>query len=752
MIFRFTLNSETGPYILARDPIGWDKAEILFKRSPKYHGIFYEKNIDLTFYCGAGKEYIDNVVETLGIDTTVTIKIEISCSGSYVADAPDYSIDYSDDYGSQGRGAPVYEDLYLGKLDLKTWSTENNKSTVNIIQEGIADTVINRADTVIDITKLETLDGTALTAFDYAPYDFTFHSKDIVLQSSLQTDTDISISDSVPAAGSSGRIMFPVVLPIYTAELDTIHEYENFYTLGNSDPTLDPLAEYLFNPTFAGVHYITYDLRGTFTERPDNGLARSYNISFYKRQGNTRTFLFGWGNVSYGAGAGDQSYSYNLQGSFTANLIVGEQISFYVEIVNYLANGGENSNIIATHQMEAGSYFRVKSVTTTNPTEGKVFAVFETGARIAQSISNQTDAFRSDYFGRVNAQPYAIDQDGCGSHETLTNGGLIRNFPIHDTVVNGLTVPGRPLRISLNQYFDSLNAIHSLGMGIEKADDVFYIRIETKDYFYQDVLLFQLINVPDLKISVAPEYYYSKVNIGYEKWQIEQTNGLDEFNSGRQYDTGLKTIDNTLEAKSSLIASGYMIEITRRKQYPDSFTEDDEHDNDNFIVCTTNDLLEAEKDENFDSVDNILSPETSYNLRISPGRNMLRWSPVINAGLLKYEGREIKLTNGEGNFKMESKFSSDACPGRWNNNLFSEGQNIQWDDSDNSDSTPIWEPLIATFKYPLTRAQARLLQNNPYGYIEISERSTVFTKWYILEARYTPVGGMTEFKLLKKWQ
>jgi hypothetical protein len=194
------------------------------------------------------------------------------------------------------------------------------------------------------------------------------------------------------------------------------------------------------------------------------------------------------------------------------------------------------------------------------------------------------------------------------------------------------------------------------------------------------------------------------------------------------------------------------LETARRKQFIDSSTEDFDFDNDNFVICLNqSDNTIAEKNENFSAVGNLISPETSYNLRISPARNFVRWSNVVNGGLLKYEGREIKFTSGKGNFKMESDFISDSCPGRWNNVLFSEGQNIQWDDANNSDNNPIWIPKIVSFDYPLTRTQATTLMNNPHGVIEISSTSENYVKYYILEVRYRPVGGLTEFKLLKKW-
>jgi hypothetical protein len=148
----------------------------------------------------------------------------------------------------------------------------------------------------------------------------------------------------------------------------------------------------------------------------------------------------------------------------------------------------------------------------------------------------------------------------------------------------------------------------------------------------------------------------------------------------------------------------YSLELTRRKGVS---TYDSDYDKDNFIVCTgrgvdgsgdPNELNVAEKDENFDSITNVLSPETAYNLRISPGRNALRHVKTISGSIQKFTSRPIRFTYGEGNYTMVSNMKSyEVCDGNYNNQEFSEGQDIIWDDP-NVDATPIWIPEYIDFE------------------------------------------------------
>jgi hypothetical protein len=750
MRFRFTLTNETlGAHILTKDPIGWDKAEILFKRSPKYHGVFYEKSIDLEFYCGAGKEFIDEVFDAQGIDAVINIKIEIACSGNGESDSLDYSIDYSDDYGSEatGLGSITFEELYLGKLDLKTTRTLNGKSAINIIQEGVTQTVLNRMDTVIDVTRTDTLDGTALAAL--TPYDLTLHSKLVRLKSMMEIDG--SEGYTFDQLSNNYYITISLEMPFENVVFDEFAELVMPVApyVHGLEPSADPVDVYWTNDDVEKDISISYNFAGTVIENLFAQVTPG-NYEFYlviaKADLNdlvgTYTEIY---SHNYGSFVRNTGYTHNFSDVGTAVVTIEAGYSVWAVIqlrnVEAVIIGSDVLNALQVNFTSCSISFIWDS--TTDSTTSKSFLLPDVFNKVFSSIADQENAFVSDYF-----------DGGCGSKRAITNGGLIRNFPIVDvTETDGTVIAGRPVKISANELFDSFNAIDNIGMGIEKDGEEFRVRVDRKDYFYNDTVLFQLSNVPNIEEIEGVEYYFNRAEVGYSKWETQSTNGIDEFNTERQYDLGLKCIDNPLTAISKIIASGYIIETTRRKQFIDSSTEDFDFDNDNFVICLNqSDNTIAEKAENFSSVLNLISPETSYNLRISPARNFLRWSNVVNGGLLKYEGREIKLTSAKGNFKMESDFISDDCPGNWNNELFSEGQNIQWDDANNSDNTPIWSPDIVSFDYPLTRTQAATLMANPHGVIEISNTSENYVKYFILEARYRPIGGLTEFKLLKKWE
>jgi hypothetical protein len=131
-------------------------------------------------------------------------------------------------------------------------------------------------------------------------------------------------------------------------------------------------------------------------------------------------------------------------------------------------------------------------------------------------------------------------------------------------------------------------------------------------------------------------------------------------------------------------------------------------------------------------------------------RNIIRHSNIINAGLTKYPSREIKFTSGEGNYKMISEFDSDNCPGNWDNDEISEGENFQWDDASNTDQDPIWLPEIIEFQYPLTLTQFKTIEANPKGVFNVSDSDTDHIKAFILELKYKP-GDVSEFKLLRAY-
>lgn len=751
MRFRVTLNNPTlGSLILTKEPKGLAEIYPTIKRGEN-HGLTNEIDVKLEFYCnGAGKEFIDQVRDEQGIDAEVTITIEAFCGCDAGEEAPDYSIDYSDDYGSfiGGTCDEDFAPFYDGLLDLKTWSTDDIFTKVNINPAGILQTVKNRLDTKVDLFATETIEGTAITPYTFAPYDLNLHSRKIFGQGQWIVDPDNSFTYNTLNA-------HVVPLEVSLEEIDTMMTPASFdlgapcYVNGLPNSRTITLtgrivisvqqSSEINNPS--GI--ATYNYSGGFNivlRILDESLAAIYSENLHTEAG----FLSGDAHI----------FDFNV----STTLIV--PAGNYIEIIynntyeaTLVEEGGSVTSRVQNYIYFDTTEVSISGLSVTAATTAKAFAIFEAGAQISRVITNQLDSFRSNYFGRTDSEPFSYDENGCGSFRAITNGFMIRGFPT--TGDNARTI-----RMSMNDFFKGFNPIDNLGLAIEKDGDDYYIVIEPKEYFYDSSNIMMVINhVRGLKRSEAPEYYYSRVNVGYEKWETEFTNGLQEQNSKRQYDTGIKAVNNDMNLISPLVSAGYRLEIARRKQYAQFFTEDSEYDEENFIVCLNRsvdgsgiptDLDTAEKDENFDTVNNVISPETAYNLRLSPARNLLRHSNIINAGLLKSTGREIKFMSGEGNYKMESELSSDTCSGRWNNNLFGEGQNIQHDDADNTDNSPIWIPEILEFGYPVTFSQYQSFVANPNGVFEISETDTDHIKGYILDFKYKP-GDVSEFKLLRAY-
>lgn len=749
MRYRFTLNNATkGAFILPTDPKGWDNMQRTLERGLEFHGFTYSQTTDLTFFCGAGKEYLDDVYQTQGFDAIVTIIIERAC-GCIVdqTESNDYSIDYSDDYGSEFGGACEFEESFTGVVDYAPYFTTPRETSVKIIQTNDFQKVRNRIDTKIDLSSTTSIDGDALTPIANFPYDVEFHSKIIKTESELELTemTEESINDTlnityceIPftrVADEIGVLQNPYspylvvgtspasVQEIFLNLSDSQVTFEVFinidfvFSIKNSEALITPTGNYDVKLTF--VHNgddITSCTSGEFLQIINTPIGTSYTNLHFSFSG-TRTVVLD---------ANKKGFLYfRLEEAGTAGLR-----TFYTKIETITQN-----EISLTQQSEfLGS-------------DVKSYKIHEVGAAISQRILGRDDCFRSNIFGRTDSAPNTYGSNGCGAFNILTNGKLIRGFPVADA----------PVRLSLNDFYRGLNPIYNLGMGLEKISGNYYITIDSIEHFYDDTVLFQLSNVPDIKTSIAPDYIYNNINIGYENWQTEFKNGIDEFNSKRQYSTGIKLFDNVKDLISQFVASGYAIELTRRKQYIDTPTTDTQYDDNIFIVAVARSLGlmdDTEIDENYDSITNTINPDSSYNLRLSPARSLLRHLKSIAGTLTKYPGRFIKFTFGEGNYKMVSDqtngSANNTCDDYYNSASLAENDDIQWD-SANADVTPLWIPEYLEFTYPITDTQFNLLRDNPYKCIEISDGTSDYIKGYLIRIDNNALNGLTQFKLLRAY-
>lgn len=656
MIYRFTLSHTSGSVVLTRDPGGWKDIVSVIKRDADYHGLFYEfESRKLDFYCDNGKEFIETIYESEGVDAEIGLLIEFSCDGT------------------------TYTTYFQGRLNMKTLRkaglSEREYLSIGVDDAGEVKKALNRFDTVIDLSATESLDGIAILPPTAA--NITLHSKAIRKEANSIPfeETTSSVTSGEHFTQGDNVYMFPPMYP-ETSELEggnTITDNFIVCNTGYGTCTSHAIQEFLEDIGSVDVEFnLSFTIRLKQTDPPNGTQIQVDGFAVYLACGpdisNPETL------VSSAPGLVNLNpYDISFFVSGTRNYSVSAGDKLFVLFV--LDTGGPtfpqfDIDILS----DTSTYINIVGLSTSAETTAKSYYVHEALNQISEAITSESDPFKSNYFGRAGLG-YA--SDGCGAYTAITNGFQIRGFPIIE----------RPVRISMKDMFESLNAIHNLGIGYENNKIV----MEPKEYFYENTLLLTLNNVPDIEMSIPQRLYYSTFEFNYEKWQSEELNGLDEFNTRRQYSTGIKAIQTALRVNSKLIGSGYALEFTRRKQYSDSFTEDYKFDNDNFIICLNSAMNAAEKNENFPYINNLISPETAYNLRISPARNALRWSNVLKSAILK-AGSNLKFTYGEGNYNLVTA-QGDSC------NDYTAVEIIGVEEVTNGDFSDLTGGVVVGWKY-----------------------------------------------------
>jgi len=245
----------------------------------------------------------------------------------------------------------------------------------------------------------------------------------------------------------------------------------------------------------------------------------------------------------------------------------------------------------------------------------------------------------------------------------------------------------------------------------------------------------------------------SVIKVGYPNWQVETVNGLNEFNSTKDFRTSLSTINNTVEATSEFVAGGIPIEITRQQSFALTGSADTKFDNNTFIICVERSGYDyiVEKD-NITSPANIFSPETAYNWRIRPFYNLMRWFKSVAQSYVNLGNTTSKLffTSATGNYEAEGRLTTpDACD--LENKVLAENDDLTKDDYVATGGTPIYLPETLSFTYPLSIADYVAIKANPYGYLDVQCGNGNFEKAFIKSIEYSPVKGDAQFTLIKKW-
>lgn len=738
MTWRFFINGTE----LSNEPIGWTDVTFNISRDERWHGIFFEAATSTLQFYGSDAEILRSLKNTHGLAATATIEIQAVC------------------------GQEI--DVLTGSLDFGTYiETCSQPCTVQIAVEkaGCTMTLRNRYDQKVDLSSNRAFDKQTILQ-DYAGLNFEMEIPAQELDARVEGYVS-SEGDTISIEPTCDENRFIWVRPNYLDErFNSINSGflsspQNQYQIG-FEGTFGIITPQLLNEDNQSCFQVPFDYEIRFKGRfsvdqatiptSDNAsikaqvrISSADELSPYCDNDNifdVSCFLHSetifTSSTSAPTDYVDEEFDITFTGSI-ASIPEGSRLSAWV----YFPLGFSCENPL-TVTFDPETYFLIRTNKSCPPTNSDVSLIHETGSRIVEAITDGCMRMRSTYYGRTDSEPFAASEDGCGSLRVLTSGLRLRNAenPTHF--------------MSLQDFFNGLRGIDNIGIGIEPdpaVDTREVVRIEPVEYFYQDVELLRLPGIPNGKFILDPKFGYSLIKIGYTKWEVERVNGLDEFNSNKEFRTSLSTIDNTLDALSPFVAGGYPIEVTRQQSFADSGGADTTFDNENFIICVERNAYGYQVEQgNIIDASNFYSPDTAYNWRIRPFYNLMRWWRSIAQSYVNLVNTASQLffSAGTGNLLATGELPLyDPC--KLEDNEKSESEDLNRTDFA-VENLPIYKPERLTFEnYPLSLRDYNTIKSNPYGYISVQCGTGEYIKAYILSINYRPSRGDADFNLILKW-
>lgn len=705
------------------------------KRDEAYHGVFFEASVGTLEFSGLAAEYIMGKEDAEGIQANIIFRAEIRCDEN-----------------------ALFEELISGKLNMSKLDRECGKNCsvkVPIEQSNCTMLFRNRFDQKVDLDSLTAFDKiTALEAYQYAGFTIAVPAKalevgavgsvvpegdTVVINDYVQggvvfvrasygnkTNESIRTTQLEPSVQIAALTAFEtgVVSPIVLLEEDIDCFDGLFHYEGRLVGALQ----------FASVQH----LRILIVKGTPSDIAQPMPTEIIPGEEKLGMEVLQSFPFNFGDGV---EYATTYDVSFTGDTALenGQGLWIYFVLLKPLSD--DAADFIS---FDPETFITITASMLCPQTEGTtVYMINEALSRTVEAVSDGCLKVKSDLYGRADSRPYASEEDGCGSLRIINSGLQLRN------------AIDAKIFISPKDCFEGLNPIDNIGFGIEPDParpgfDV--LRVEDVRYFYRDEEVLQLPFAPSVKITIIESEHYANIKVGYQKWEVQAVNGLDEVNANREFRTSLTSVTNTLTIQSKFVGGSYAAELTRQQSYATTGAADTTYDNETFIFCVSRLLYGFEIEQGvLINAANIFSPSTLFNWRIRPFYNLMRWFKTIAAGYANVGDTEKKLffTAGAANYTASGEQSDDFC--KLETGAKAENHDLGRDDFLDDEYLPIWRPKAITLKYPLSVGEYKLLKSKPYGYISVQCGTGEWLQGYIISVQYSPTKGEADFTLKMRW-
>jgi len=573
---------------------------------------------------------------------------------------------------------------FIGKIDFKTYKITELSVDVQVKDSTFTDLVLDRMATDVNMLGLTSIDGTAISAPDS---EFL-----IIPEIKINQVGSWEGIDYTTIHNGSHYIFVDIINSEYTEARKVDQSGELFF--------VDAQEEYV-------DANLSLKIQGVLTgSTPNAEFIYNYHISKWVLGVET---IIHTGAVNF---IGSDPIQIDIDNSETFTIYVGDSLGFRGNITNIADTG--------TVQYSSVELILATPIETIASRTIRMFLHHEAFDRLIEQYTGNSGRVKSDFFGRTDIG-YSVDGViGC-----ITAGRYIRN-------IYGLNVT---MPASLQKLFKSMQSIYQIGMGSEVVEGVEKIVIEDMSYFFSNKVI---INVSDriapetIEKEYYPELSFNRIAVGYNSFEYESLGGIYEYNTTSKFTTPIKPVDKELNIVADYRAdiSGVLKLMTEPEENKDIPGE-----NEIFILDTIRDgsdfLLRTS--EGFDQSEDLSNRDTLFNLDITPARNLRRWGSFIRGFAEKYTTASLLWQNSDKNTKLKSTETGES--------EVIESANVLISDL----ADPLWHPEIFTLEIPALENDINLINENPYGLIQITDSEY----GWILQYRSKNENGKSEFILLR---
>lgn len=618
---RYTLYGKPFGSIVIKEPRGWQDDEKELLRSEKFHGIMTSLSNNLQFY-GDAKTAIKSAYDIFGIKADVRLEKE-----------------------ERNSNTDAWELSYEGNLDFSTYQEDKNFIIIKFNESQFFKNIESRFKDKFELERLDDLKGGVLPPLTYS--NLEFKGRDIFRESKLKNTRNLFFKPGDDGFQNEYWSLVPSEL-LYKSD-------DNFFV-----PSFDILTTGYVNAFGRKLSYVGIDPLGSVTLSPNSGQV------FYLNSPTSKTL--------------------RIRVEIKVNVTHNAGFNFGMFFVLSRHQVDENNNLTINYlDLQILSQFTVVNGTTTShefiwegdvsiPERGclclssrnpgitqQTLITYEKAIVIQQEndLSNTTNCQVITYYqaferlfqiitGRNTFQSDLLTNKW--KDLLLTNGFKIRQFP------------DKPITISLEELFNSISVFDDVALIIQNQ----IVRVELKDSVYIPEIAIDLGTVSNIKRKILPKLHFSRIEIGYDfNGEYEEVVGLDEYNIKNEYSTCVDTVEEPFTQISKVRADGYGMTFAQEKQYADNPKEDTKYDKFNFAI----DAIEVSQgnyemrywQEDFDDEPTgIFSPQTAFNLRLSPFNCLLRKGKFISTGLQKFPSELLKYSSTEGNSQLVTLYPERA--------------------------------------------------------------------------------------------